>query len=58
MVCHFKGMFEDRVPSRIFGPKRDEVRGDWRITQQRALCCVVCLFPWASAASHECTAAC
>jgi hypothetical protein len=23
-------MFEDRVPRRIFGPRRDEVTGDWR----------------------------
>jgi hypothetical protein len=23
-------MFEDRVPRKIFGPKRDEVRGKWR----------------------------
>jgi hypothetical protein len=23
-------VFENRVPSRIFGPKRDEVIGEWR----------------------------
>jgi hypothetical protein len=23
-------MFENRVPKRIFGPKRDEVTGEWR----------------------------
>jgi hypothetical protein len=23
-------MFENRVPRRIFGPKRDEVTGEWR----------------------------
>jgi hypothetical protein len=23
-------VFENRVPRRIFGPKRDEVTGDWR----------------------------
>jgi hypothetical protein len=23
-------MFENRVLRRIFGPRRDEVRGDWR----------------------------
>jgi hypothetical protein len=23
-------VFEDRVPRRIFGPKRDEVTGEWR----------------------------
>jgi hypothetical protein len=24
------GVFENRVPSRVFGPKRDEVTGEWR----------------------------
>jgi hypothetical protein len=24
------GVFENRVLRRIFGPKRDEVRGEWR----------------------------
>jgi hypothetical protein len=23
-------VFENRVPRRIFGPKRDDVTGDWR----------------------------
>ena len=23
-------MFENRVPKRIFGPKRDEITGEWR----------------------------
>ena len=23
-------MFENRVPRRVFGPKRDEVTGEWR----------------------------
>jgi hypothetical protein len=27
---HRLGMFENRVLRRIFGPKRDEVTGDWR----------------------------
>jgi hypothetical protein len=27
---HRLGVFENRVLSRIFGPKRDEVTGDWR----------------------------
>jgi hypothetical protein len=26
---HRLRVFENRVPSRIFGPKRDEVTGDW-----------------------------
>jgi hypothetical protein len=25
-----QGVFENRVLKRIFGPKRDEVMGDWR----------------------------
>jgi hypothetical protein len=27
---HRAKVFENRVLSRIFGPKRDEVRGEWR----------------------------
>jgi hypothetical protein len=27
---HRLRVFENRVPRRIFGPKRDEVTGDWR----------------------------
>jgi hypothetical protein len=27
---HRLGVFENRVLRRIFGPKRDEVTGDWR----------------------------
>jgi hypothetical protein len=27
---HRMGVFENRVLRRIFGPKRDEVTGDWR----------------------------
>jgi hypothetical protein len=27
---HRLRVFENRVLRRIFGPKRDEVRGDWR----------------------------
>jgi hypothetical protein len=27
---HSLGVFENRVLRRIFGPKRDEVRGEWR----------------------------
>jgi hypothetical protein len=27
---HRLRMFENRVPRRIFGPKRDEVMGEWR----------------------------
>jgi hypothetical protein len=28
---HRLGVFENRVLRRIFGPKRDEVTGEWRI---------------------------
>ena len=27
---HITGVFENRVLRRIFGPKRDEVTGEWR----------------------------
>jgi hypothetical protein len=37
----YYGVFEITVPWRIFGLKRDEVSGDWRITQQGALFCAV-----------------
>jgi hypothetical protein len=35
LVCNIKGgthseVFENRVLRRMFGPKRDEVMGDWR----------------------------
>jgi hypothetical protein len=33
LVSHIKGrlrVFENRILRRIFGPKRDEVRGEWR----------------------------
>jgi hypothetical protein len=28
---HRLRMFENRVLRRIFGPKREEMRGDWRV---------------------------
>jgi hypothetical protein len=31
-------MFENRVLRRIFGPKRDEVTGDWRKVRNEELC--------------------
>jgi hypothetical protein len=31
-------MLENRVLSRIFGPKRDEVRGEWRKLHSEDLC--------------------
>ena len=30
-------MFENRVLRRIFGPKRDEITGEWRIIQNEGL---------------------
>jgi hypothetical protein len=30
-------MFENRVLRRIFGPRRDEVTGDWRILHNEEL---------------------
>jgi hypothetical protein len=30
VVFHLKWVFENRVLRRIFGPKRDEVTGEWR----------------------------
>jgi hypothetical protein len=29
-MCRLQVLFENRVLRRIFGPKRDEVTGDWR----------------------------
>jgi hypothetical protein len=34
---HRLGVFENRVLRRIFGPKRDEVTGEWRILQNEEL---------------------
>jgi hypothetical protein len=34
-------VFENRVLRRIFGPKRDEVTGEWRRLHKRALCSVL-----------------
>jgi hypothetical protein len=31
-------LFENRVPRRIFGPKRDEVTGEWRKLHNEELC--------------------
>jgi hypothetical protein len=31
-------VFENRVLRRIFGPKRYEVRGEWRIMHNKELC--------------------
>jgi hypothetical protein len=31
-------VFENRVLRRIFGPKRDEVTGGWRILHNEAMC--------------------
>jgi hypothetical protein len=31
-------VFENRVLRRIFGPKRDEVMGEWRILHEEELC--------------------
>jgi hypothetical protein len=31
-------VFENRVPRRIFGPKRDEVIGEWRKLHNKELC--------------------
>jgi hypothetical protein len=42
LVSDIKGehglrVFENREPRRIFGPKRDEVAGDWRKLQNEKL---------------------
>jgi hypothetical protein len=34
-LCHRLKVFENRVLRRIFGPKRDEVTGEWRKLQGR-----------------------
>jgi hypothetical protein len=34
---HRLGVFENRVLRRIFGPKRDEVTGEWRKLHNREL---------------------
>ena len=34
---HWLGVFENRVLKRIFGPKRDEVTGEWRKLQNEEL---------------------
>jgi hypothetical protein len=34
---HRLRVFENRVPSRIFGPKRDEVTGEWRRLHNKKL---------------------
>jgi hypothetical protein len=33
-------IFENRVLRRIFGPKRDEVTGEWRRLHKEELCCI------------------
>jgi hypothetical protein len=35
---HILRMFENRVPRRIFGPKKDEVIGDWRKLHNEEIC--------------------
>jgi hypothetical protein len=45
MVSHIKGreyrlrVFENRVLRRIFGPKRDEVTGEWRKLHNEVIFC-------------------
>jgi hypothetical protein len=34
---HRLGVFQNRVPRRIFGPKRDEVTGEWRTLHNEEL---------------------
>jgi hypothetical protein len=34
---HRLGVFENRVLRKIFGPKRDEVTGEWRILYEEEL---------------------
>jgi hypothetical protein len=36
-------LFENRVLRRIFGPKRDEVTGEWSKLHNEELCDVYCL---------------
>jgi hypothetical protein len=40
---HRLRMFENRVPRKIFGPKRDEVAGEWRRWHNEELCDLYCL---------------
>jgi hypothetical protein len=35
---HRLRVFENRVLGRIFGPKRDEVTGGWRILHKEGIC--------------------
>jgi hypothetical protein len=35
-------VFENRVLRRIFGPKRDEVTGEWRRLHNEELCALYC----------------
>jgi hypothetical protein len=40
-------VFENRVLRRIFGPKRDEVTGEWRKLHSKELHILsLCLSPW------------
>jgi hypothetical protein len=38
LVSNTEGVFENRVLMRIFGPKRDEVTGEWRKLHNGELC--------------------
>jgi hypothetical protein len=38
-VEHRLRVFQNRVQSNIFGPKRDEVRGEWRRLHNEVLIC-------------------
>jgi hypothetical protein len=40
---HKLGVFENRVPRRIFGPERDEMKGEWRKLNKRSF--VICTLP-------------
>jgi hypothetical protein len=42
---HRLGLFEDRDLRRIFGPKRDEVKGYWRKLYKKELCNLYSLPP-------------
>jgi hypothetical protein len=35
---HRLGVFENRMPKKMFGPKRDEVPGEWRRLPNAELC--------------------
>jgi hypothetical protein len=41
---HRLGVFENRVLRRIFGPKRDEVTGEWKKLHNEDLCNFFLLF--------------